>query len=233
MSTPVVASTAPATPATAAIRADQVCAVVLAGGEGRRMGGVDKGLQLLDGSPLARHALQRLQAQTLGAPRTLAINANRNQALYASWEVPVWADAVGGFAGPLAGFHTALQHCAATHDYLLTVPCDSPLFPLDLLARLAQALATSHTPIAMASAPDGPQDTALRRQPVFCLLKTSLLPSLEQYLQEGGRKIDAWTQAQGQVEVAFNQPHDNGRAFFNANTLAELRALHQPLAAKP
>ena len=217
----------------AAIRANQVCAVVLAGGEGLRMGGVDKGLQLLDGKPLARHALQRLQAQTLGAPRTLAINANRNQALYASWDVPVWMDAVGGFAGPLAGFHTALQHCASTHDYLLTVPCDSPLFPLDLLARLAHALATGHAPIAMASAPDGPQDPALRRQPVFCLLRTSLLPSLEQYLQEGGRKIDAWTQAQGQVEVAFNQPHDDGRAFFNANTLAELQALHQPPALAP
>ena len=217
----------------AAIRADQVCAVVLAGGEGRRMGGVDKGLQLLDGKPLARHALQRLQTHTLGAPRTLAINANRNQALYASWDVPVWIDAVGGFAGPLAGFHTALQHCAATHDYLLTVPCDSPLFPLDLLARLAHALATSHAPIAMASAPDGPEDPTLRRQPVFCLLRTSLLPSLEQYLQEGGRKIDAWTQVQGQIEVAFDRPHDDPRAFFNANTLAELHALHQPPALAP
>ena len=220
-------------PVTAAIRADQVCAVVLAGGEGRRMGGVDKGLQLLDGSPLARHALQRLQQQTLGAPRTLAINANRNQALYASWGVPVWTDTVSGFAGPLAGFHTALAHCAATHDYLLTVPCDTPLFPLDLLDRLAQALAVSQAPIAMASAPDGPQDPTLRRQPVFCLLRTSLLPSLAQYLQEGGRKIDAWTQAQGQVEVAFNQPHDNARAFFNANTLAELHALHQPPMRTP
>ena len=220
-------------PATAAILADQVCAVVLAGGEGRRMGGVDKGLQLLDAIPLARHALQRLQQQTLGVPRTLAINANRNQALYASWGVPVWMDAVGGFAGPLAGFHTALAQCAATHDYLLTVPCDSPLFPLDLLARLAQALAAGHAPIAMASAPDGPQDPTLRRQPVFCLLRTSLLPNLAQYLQEGGRKIDAWTQAQGQVEVAFNQPQDNARAFFNANTLAELQALHQPPALTP
>jgi molybdenum cofactor guanylyltransferase len=219
--------------ASAAIRADQVCALVLAGGEGRRMGGVDKGLQLLDGIPLARHALQRLQSQTLGAPRTLAINANRNQALYASWDVPVWADAVGGFAGPLAGFHTALAQCAATHDYLLTVPCDSPLFPLDLLARLAHALAAGHVPIAMASAPDGPQDPTLRRQPVFCLLRTSLLPSLEQYLQEGGRKIDAWTQVQGQIEVAFDRPHDDPRAFFNANTLAELHALHQPQRLSP
>ena len=207
--------------------------MVLAGGEGRRMGGVDKGLQLLDGKPLARHALQRLQQQTLGAPRTLAINANRNHALYASWGVPVWTDAVGGFAGPLAGFHTALAQCAATHDYLLTVPCDSPLFPLDLLARLAHALAAGNARIAMASAPDGPQDPALRRQPVFCLLRTSLLPSMEQYLQDGGRKIDAWTQAQGQAEVAFDQPQDDARAFFNANTLAELQALHKPLTAHP
>ena len=85
----------------------------------------------------------------------------------------------------------------------------------------------------MASAPDGPQDSAMRRHPVFCLLRTSLLPTLAQYLQEGGRKIDAWTQAQGQVEVAFNQPQDNARAFFNANTLAELQALHQPPALTP
>ena len=118
-----------------------ITGLILAGGRGSRMGGVDKGLQLLDAIPLARHALQRLQQQTLGVPRTLAINANRNQALYASWGVPVWTDAVGDFAGPLAGFHTALAQCAATHDYLLTVPCDSPLFPLDLLDRLAQTLA--------------------------------------------------------------------------------------------
>jgi len=197
------------------------------------MGGVDKGLQLLDGSPLARHALQRLQAQTLGVPRTVAINANRNQALYASWGVPVWTDAVGGFAGPLAGFHTALVQCADTHDYLLTVPCDSPVFPLDLLSRLAQALATSSAHVAMAQAPDGPQDPTLRTQPVFCLLKTSLLPSLERYLESGGRKIDTWTQAQGQVEVAFNQPHDPAQAFFNANTLAELHMLHQAPVTHP
>jgi len=217
-------------PATPAIRADQVCAVVLAGGEGRRMGGVDKGLQILRGQALALHALQRLQQQTLGIPRTLAINANRSQPVYASWGVPVWPDTVGGFAGPLAGFHTALEHCAATHDYLLTVPCDSPLFPLDLLARLAQALGTGQADVAMACAPDGPQDHSVRRQPVFCLLKTSLYASLTQYLHDGGRKIDAWTQAQGQVDVAFDLPQDDPRAFFNANTLAELHMLENPAA---
>jgi len=216
-----------------AIRADQVCAVVLAGGEGRRMGGVDKGLQVLRGQPLARHALQRLQQQTLGVPRTLAINANRSQSVYANWGFPVWADTVGGFAGPLAGFHTALEHCAATHDYLLTVPCDSPQFPLDLLARLAQALAANQANVAMACAPDGPQDRSVRRQPVFCLLKTSLYASLTQFLHEGGRKIDAWTQVQRQVEVAFNLAHDDPRAFFNANTLAELHMLEDPATSRP
>ena len=217
-------------PATPVIRADQVCAVVLAGGEGRRMGGVDKGLQILHGQALARHALQRLQQQTLGIPRTLAINANRSQSDYAAWGFPVWPDSVGGFAGPLAGFHTALEHCAATHDYLLTVPCDSPLFPQDLLARLAQALATTSANVAMACAPDGPQDRSLRRQPVFCLLKTSSHASLAQYLHEGGRKIDAWTQAQSQIAVAFDLPQDDPRAFFNANTLAELQMLEDPAA---
>jgi molybdopterin-guanine dinucleotide biosynthesis protein A len=222
-----------AIPAGPAIRADQVCAVVLAGGEGRRMGGVDKGLQILQGRALARHALERLQQQTLGVPRTLAINANRNQEGYAAWGFPVWSDAVGGFAGPLAGFHTTLEHCAATHDYLLTVPCDSPLFPLDLLARLAQALATGQGDVAMACAPDGPQDRSVRRQPVFCLLKTSLYTSLTQYLHAGGRKIDAWTQVQRQVDVAFNLAQDDPRAFFNANTLAELHMLEDPAATRP
>ena len=208
-----------------AIRADQVCAVVLAGGEGRRMGGVDKGLQMLDAKPLALHAIERLQAQTLGAPRTLALNANRNLEAYAAWGFAVWPDTVGGFAGPLAGFHTALARCGSDHGYLLTVPCDSPLFPLDLLARLAQALQSGTQPIAMACAADGPQDRSLRRQPVFCLIKTSLRPSLAQFLESGGRKIDAWTQAQGQIDVPFDQPHDDPRGFFNANTLAELQTL--------
>ena len=196
------------------------------------MGGVDKGLQTLHGRALAGHALQRLQQQSSGRPRTLAINANRNHAAYSSWGLPVWADTLDGFAGPLAGFHTALAHCADTHDYLLTVPCDSPLFPLDLLARLGQALASATAPIAMACAPDGPQDPRPRRQPVFCLLRTTLLASLTRYLQDGGRKIDAWTQAQGQVEVSFDLAHDDPRAFFNANTLAELALLERPAASR-
>ena len=208
-----------------AIHADQICAVVLAGGEGRRMGGVDKGLQTLGGKPLALHAIERLQGQTLGAPRTLALNANRNLENYAAWGFAVWPDTVGGFAGPLAGFHTALTRCDSDHGYLLTVPCDSPLFPLDLLERLALGLESGAHSIAMASAADGPGDSSLRRQPVFCLIRTSLRASLEEFLASGGRKIDAWTQAQGQIDVPFDQPHDDPRAFFNANTLAELQTL--------
>ena len=127
-----------------------VCTVVLAGGMGSRMGGVDKGLQLLAGEPLARHCVQRLQAQSGGAPGLIAINANRNAEVYAAWSCPVWADDIDGFAGPLAGFQTALQHCSGAstqasaplggYRYLLTVACDTPRFPLDLLARLMQAL---------------------------------------------------------------------------------------------
>ena len=215
----------------------RVCAVVLAGGMGSRMGGVDKGLQLLAGQPLARHCVQRLQAQSGGAPGLIAINANRNAEVYAAWGCPVWADDIDGFAGPLAGFQTALQHCAGGaaiensppqgYGYLLTVACDTPRFPLDLLPRLAQALEDGGADIAVAGAPEqGPGGTwSLRTQPVFCLLRTSLADSLNAFLTAGGRKVDAWTAQHRTVTVAFDQPQDDGLAFFNANTLDELGRL--------
>jgi len=220
----------------------EVCAVVLAGGMGSRMGGVDKGLQLLGGQALARHCVQRLQAQTAGTPGLIAINANRNADLYANWGCPVWADELQGFAGPLAGFETALQHCTnrpagdaaapAGYRYLLTVACDTPRFPLDLMARLAQALefaafGPQGADIAVAGAreQDGKGAWTLRPQPVFCLLRTSLAPSLRAYLAAGGRKVDAWTAQHRTVVVAFDQAQDDPQAFFNANTLAELHTL--------
>lgn len=215
----------------AQIVAKDVCAVVLAGGLGSRMGGVDKGLQVLRGKALAHHAIDRLVQQTAGSPGLIAVNANRNASTYAAWGFPVWQDDIEGFAGPLAGFATALAHCASPEfPYLLTVPCDSPVFPLDLLERLGQSLASHNADIAVASAPESNQrgESQLRTQPVFCLMRTALAPSLHHFLSQGGRKVDAWTGQHQTVEVAFNLPHDDPQAFFNANTLAQLHSLENP-----
>lgn len=212
---------------------ESVCAVVLAGGRGSRMGGVDKGLQNFRGLPLAQHAMQRLRDQSPTPPQQIAINANRNTAIYAGWGTPVWPDAVSEglpeFAGPLLGFLAGLRHAGKNHNYLLTVPCDSPLFPLDLLARLGSSLQASNADIALAVGPETQADgsVALRTQPVFCLLKTSLGDSLQAYLEGSGRKIDTWLQTHRCVEVAFNASHDNALAFANANTLDELHALER------
>lgn len=209
-----------------------ICAVVLAGGRGTRMGGVDKGLQDFKGHPLAWHAVQRLQAQTGGAPGLIAINANRNLQVYAAWGQPVWPDTMEDFAGPLAGFQTALRHSRQQHtpfEYLLTVPCDSPLFPLNLLERLTLGLSASGADIALAAIPEADRDgvTTLRAQPVFCLMRTTLQASLVDYLASGGRKIAAWTALHPLVEVTFDAPQDNPRDFANANTLAQLHQLEQ------
>jgi molybdenum cofactor guanylyltransferase len=198
-----------------------VTGLILAGGRGSRMGGHDKGLQNLNGIPLALNALLRLQMQQGGHLAECMINANRNLAAYESFGVPVWPDTLDGYAGPLAGFLTGLERCET--PYLLTVPCDSPLFPLDLLERMAQAMNREGAEMAMAAAVE--DDGALRAQPVFCLMDVRLLESLVQFTQTGGRKIDRWTAQHRVVEVPFNAPGDDPRAFYNANTLAELRAL--------
>ena len=206
---------------------------MLAGGRGTRMGGVDKGLQNFRGLPLAQHAMQRLRDQRPAPPQQIAINANRNTAVYAGWGTPVWPDAVSEglpeFAGPLLGFLAGLRNAEGEYAYLLTVPCDSPLFPLDLLARLRGALQAADADIALAAAQEAQVDglLTLRTQPVFCLLKTSLGDSLQAYLERGGRKIDTWLQSHHCIEVAFNASHDNALAFANANTLDELHALEK------
>lgn len=199
-----------------------ITALLLAGGRGSRMGGVDKGLQLFQNQPLAQHALQRLRQQTL-PPAQLLINANRHLSEYAAFGAPVWPDAIADFAGPLAGFLAGLDHCET--PLLLTVPCDVPYFPLSLCERLAQSLRTQQAEIAMAAALE---DGRLRTQPVFCLLRTSLAKSLAHFLESGGRKIDAWTAQHKTVVAAFDEPRDDQRAFANANTIAELRQLEQP-----
>jgi molybdopterin-guanine dinucleotide biosynthesis protein A len=201
-----------------------ITALILAGGRGSRMGGVDKGLQTFNGMPLALHTLMRLQMQEGHLVSQVLINANRNLSAYESFGVPVWPDSLADYAGPLAGFMTGLEHCET--PYLLTVPCDTPLFPLDLAARLAEALAREDAEIAMAAARE--EDGQLRTQPVFCLLRAELLESLVAFTQAGGRKIDRWTTLHRTVTVAFDAPGNDPRAFFNANTLAELHSLEHP-----
>jgi molybdopterin-guanine dinucleotide biosynthesis protein A len=205
------------------IPAHDITGLILAGGRGSRMGGVDKGLQNFNGMPLALHTLTRLQISA--GVGEIMINANRNLAAYESFGVSVWPDVLADYAGPLAGFLTGLERCET--PYLLTVPCDTPLLPLDLAQRLAHALETEGTDIAMAAAPEAGKDGQLhmRTQPVFCLLRMHLLESLVRFTQDGGRKIDAWTALHPTSVVAFNAPGDNPQAFFNANTLAELQQL--------
>ncbi|MGE5117799.1 MAG: molybdenum cofactor guanylyltransferase MobA [Betaproteobacteria bacterium] len=192
-----------------------ITGLVLAGGRASRMGGVDKGLQNYHGMPLALHALLRLQPQVGAA----MINANRNLGAYEAMGVPVWPDPQAGFPGPLAGFLVGLERCET--DYLVTVPCDSPLFPTDLVARLAAGLEAADAEIAMPVTP-GPQGAQV--QPVFCLLRAGLLESLTRFTAGGGRKIDRWTALHRTVEVPF----DDAAAFVNANTADELRELQRP-----
>jgi molybdopterin-guanine dinucleotide biosynthesis protein A len=191
---------------------DEITGLVLAGGRGSRMGGVDKGLQSWHGLPLAMHALLRL-AQQVGP---VIINANRNLAAYESMGAPVWPDSLPDYAGPLAGWLTGLEHCQTR--YLVTVPCDTPNFPTDLVQRLAAALEREQAEIAMAATREHGQ---VQVQPVFCLLEDSLMESLVRFLHDGGRKIDRWTAQHRCVTVEFDDP----AAFFNANTAEELRAL--------
>lgn len=177
------------------------------------MGGVDKGLQQLGGVPLALHALQRLAPQV----GTVAINANRNLDAYAAFGVPVWPDTLDDYPGPLAGFLAGLTHCST--PLMVTVPCDCPAFPADLVARLHAAMTADGTALAVAcAAEDG---TTLRPQPVFCLMRQDLATDLAQFIQGGGRRARAWADRHATSWVAFDRPDDAG-AFVNANTLEEL-----------
>ena len=210
------------------INPTDITALILAGGRGSRMGGVDKGLQTFNGLSLALRTLTRLQMG--GGVGSIMINANRNLAAYESFGVPVWPDGLADYAGPLAGFLTGLERCET--PYLLTVPCDTPLLPLNLAQRLAAALEAQDADIAMVTAPEAGKDghLQLRTQPVFCLLRIELLESLVRFTQDGGRKIDAWTTLHATAVVPFDAPDDDPHAFSNANTLAELQQLESRTA---
>jgi molybdopterin molybdotransferase len=192
---------------------EAISGLILAGGRGTRMGHVDKGLQPFRGKPMAAHVLERLAPQVA----TVAINANQNPETWARFGVPVWPDDTPGFAGPLAGLEAGMRRCRT--PYLLTAPCDSPFLPLDLAKCLFAALQAEDADIAYAAT----QEAGMLPQahPVFCLVKTSLLPILSEYLAKGGRKMDGWYKDLKAIEVIF----DDADAFRNINTLDELRGL--------
>lgn len=186
----------------------QIAGLVLAGGRGRRMGGRDKGLELLRGRAMVEWVIERLAPQV----DEIIINANQNLERYAAFGHRVVADAVGGYAGPLAGLHAGLA--ATTQPLMVTVPCDSPFLPADLVDRLARARAAAGAALAVAKTFDQPH-------PVFALVRTEVRAHLEAFLGAGGRKIDAWYATLASIEVAFD---DEADAFSNINTPAELAA---------
>ena len=190
-----------------------ITGAVLAGGRARRMGGEDKGLVQLGGRTMIEYALDALKQQT----SEILINANRNLDRYRHYGWPGGEDKVGDFSGPLAGMASVLAH--ATTPYVLMVPCDSPMLPRDLARRLYLALVRTNAQITVAH--DGE-----RMQPVFALLQRKLLSSMEEYLAEGGRKIDRWYATHRLHSVDFS---DKPEAFVNVNTPEEREELGQKL----
>lgn len=180
----------------------QIDAVILAGGMARRMGGDDKGLVELNDKAMIEHTIERIKPQV----KEILINANRNQTRYAEFGFTVLSDEHTGFLGPLAGMITAMGHTQA--DYLLVVPCDCPLLPRDLVARLLAAIEANNAELAVAS--DGE-----REQPVVMLLKPSLRESMTTFLEAGERKIDFWYAKHRFAVAAFA---DQPNAFVNVNT---------------
>ena len=191
------------------ITQQEITGLILAGGRGMRMGGVDKGLQTLQGKPMILHVIQRLQPQV----DRIMINANQNLDRYREFNFPVCADEKNDYAGPLAGMQAGLIHCETA--YMLTAPCDTPMLPTDLVTQLATALEKSKAEIAVANTK---QHDRIHRQPVFCLMKKTVLTDLTAALERGVRKVDLWLAEKKLVDVVF----DDETAFANINTLEEL-----------
>ena len=184
-----------------------ISAVILAGGQAKRMGGMDKGLQTLHGKPLFQFIYDRLHSQV----EHISVNANRNQAIYAAAGLPVFGDNIEGFQGPLSGILTALERSET--DFVLFVPCDSPFFPDNLLEKLKSAVVFHGVSIAYVH--DGE-----REHPTFCLMARSLKEKLAAYLVAGDRRMLQFMRQNGAVSVDFSE---NKAAFTNNNTLDELQ----------
>lgn len=193
------------------LTSNEITAVILAGGMGRRMGGLDKGQIQLNHKPLVEWVLDAIRPQV----KTILINANRNHEAYARYGFPVLSDQLADYQGPLAGFAAGLQ--AASTPYIVTVPCDGPVLPPDLVFRLLHALQNKQAEIAVAH--DGK-----RLQPVYALLPVRLLPSLNAFLERGERKIDLWY---SQHSMALADFSDSPSTFLNINTPADRQQLEQ------
>ncbi|QWD64439.1 molybdenum cofactor guanylyltransferase MobA [Polynucleobacter sp. MWH-UH2A] len=195
------------------ISAKQITGLILAGGRAQRMGGIDKGLVPFHQKPLIEATIQRLKTQV----GFILINANRNITKYAAYGYPVIMDETPDFSGPLAGFLMGLKNCKT--PYLLTTPCDSPLFPEDLGLKLANELERNELDLVYASSKE--TDGEVWAQPVFCLMRTNLQDSLNSFLSKGDLKIDRWFKELKSGTVIF----DDAQAFANANTPEELQSL--------
>jgi len=187
-----------------------ITGLILAGGLGRRMSadgrGTNKALRLFAGKAMLSHVIERLTPQV----GRIVLNVNQDEDAFKAFDLPMVGDEVGGFAGPLAGLHAGLQQ--AQTDWLLTCPCDSPFLPLDLASRLADAVEAGRHDLAVAY-------TGAQAHPVFALVRTSLLGSLSDFLNSGGRKIDAWYAPLSVARVDFGDE----AAFRNINTPEELQ----------
>ena len=191
------------------INSNQITAVILAGGRGSRLGGQDKGLVEFNNKALIEHVLDRIKPQV----GSIIINANRNNETYEAYGFPVINDEMSDFQGPLAGFATAMK--TVKTDYIVTLPCDGPSLPPDLVSRMLAKLNTfSDVSNCIAVAHDGEW-----LQPVHALIPVALIDSLEDFMENGDRKIDLWYAKHKMVMVDFS---DQPNAFFNINKKEQL-----------
>ncbi|MFV1997151.1 MAG: molybdenum cofactor guanylyltransferase MobA, partial [Acidiferrobacterales bacterium] len=191
------------------IRKHDVTAVILAGGRGQRMGGQDKGLVELWGRPLLDHVIGAVKHQV----GEIVISANRNLDRYRAFDVPVLSDQIGESWGPLAGMATALR--TVDTPYVLTVPCDTPCLPGNLVERMSRKLASGNADLCVAH--DGQ-----RLQNTIALLPCKLADDLESYLESGSRKVETWLRQHNMVEARFS---DQANTFLNVNSVEQLEAL--------
>jgi len=192
---------------------DNTTAIILAGGQARRMGGQDKGLIQLAQKPMIEYVLNAIEPQV----GTIIINANRNQAIYEKYGFPVIADQIGGYCGPLAGMASGLQ--ISETPFIVTAPCDSPLIPDNLVHKLYSTLQQENAEICTAFSNS-------RIQPVFTLMKTELLSSMLDFLNSGERKIDKWFEKH---DLAIADFSDQPETFININSEEELVAIELKL----